>query len=83
MPAAAADLQRALAIARKLQGDKPYSSHTGRTLAALQRLQSGRGQTDQARRSAELAAEQLRRALGAEHPETKQALAATSVRSTP
>jgi len=83
LDAAAADLERALALARKLQGDKPYSSHTGRTLAALHRLQIARGYTDQARRSAEQAALQLGSALGAEHPETKQALAAASVRSTP
>lgn len=81
--AAAADLKRALALARRLQGDKPYSSHTGRTLAALQRLQSARGQGDEARRSATQAAEHLGRALGTGHPETKEALAAASSRDAP
>ena len=81
--AAAADVERALILARKLQGDKPYSSHTGRALWALHRLQRVRGQADEARRSAALAAEHLERALGAEHAETRKAVAATSDRDTP
>jgi len=76
--AAAADLARALALAQRLQGDKPYSSHVGRTLAALQRLQLARGQGDEARRTAAAAAEHLARALGADHPDTRQALAAAA-----
>jgi serine/threonine protein kinase len=67
---AAADLDRALTIARKLQADKPYSSHTGRTLAAMVELHRARGQHDEARGVAAQAAEHLGRALGPEHPET-------------
>jgi hypothetical protein len=60
--AAVTDLARALALAQRLQSDKPYSSHVGRTLAALQRLQLARGQGDEARRMAAAATEHLARA---------------------
>lgn len=79
--AAGADLERALAIARTLQGDKPYSSHVGRTLAALQQLQLARGRAADARRSATEAVRHLERALGPEHPETQLARAAASLPS--
>jgi len=83
LDAAAVDLDRALTIARRLQGDKPYSSHVGRALAGLQSLQQARGQVDEARRTAVQAAEYLTHALGAEHPETRKALAGVSPTSVP
>ena len=76
--AAAADLDLALLIARRLQGDKPYSSHVGRTLAALQKVLVARGQAAQARRVAAEATQALEQALGAEHPETRQTRAAAT-----
>ncbi len=76
--AAAADLDRAMTIARKLQGDKAYSSHTGRTLAALHALQRSRGHHVEARQTAAQAAEHLGRALGPEHPEALEARAASA-----
>jgi len=78
LDAAAADLERALVIARRLQGDKPYSSHVGRTLAAMQKVLAARGRAAQARRVAAEATQALEQALGAEHPETRQTRAAAA-----
>jgi tetratricopeptide (TPR) repeat protein len=78
LDAATADLERGLAIARRLQGDKPYSSHVGRTLAAMQPVLVARGRAEAARRAAAEAAQALEQALGAEHPETRQARAAAA-----
>lgn len=76
LDAATADLERALAIARRPQGDKPYSSHVGRTLAAMAPLLAARGRAAEARRVAAEAAQALEQALGAAHPETRRARAA-------
>ncbi|MFO1326698.1 MAG: serine/threonine-protein kinase [Rubrivivax sp.] len=76
--AAAADLDRALTLARTLQGDKPYSSHVGRTLAGLYPVLLAQGRTDEARRTAAQAAAALERALGADHPDTRRAREAAS-----
>lgn len=67
--AAAADLARAMTLARRLQGDLPASSHVGRVLAAYQRLHAARGDTAAARAAATDAASQLAAALGPDHPE--------------
>ncbi|MEW5879765.1 MAG: serine/threonine-protein kinase [Pseudomonadota bacterium] len=69
---AAADLARALALARELQGGKPYSSHVGLTLAQLQRLHEARGEHAQAQAAATEAAAHLAHALGVDHPETRR-----------
>ncbi|MFN3564712.1 MAG: protein kinase domain-containing protein [Burkholderiaceae bacterium] len=69
---AAADLERALALARKLQGKKPYSSHVGLTLARLQRLHEARGEHVQAQALATEATAHLARGLGPDHPETRR-----------
>ncbi|MBK1715753.1 tetratricopeptide repeat protein, partial [Rubrivivax gelatinosus] len=73
---AASDLARALALARRLQGDLPASSHVGRVLAAYQRLHAARGDADAARAVAVEAGRQLAAALGPDHPEAVAMLAA-------
>jgi serine/threonine-protein kinase len=70
---AATDLDRALKMARALQGDKSYSSHVGLSLAVLHRLQLARGDVDNARRTATEAVVHLTGALGEDHPETRRA----------
>jgi tetratricopeptide (TPR) repeat protein len=69
---AATDLDRALKMARALQGDKPYSSHVGLSLAVLHRLQLARGDVDNARRTATEAVVHLTGALGEDHPEARR-----------
>lgn len=69
---AAADLDRALKLARELQGNKPYSSHVGLTLAQWQRLHEARGEPAQAKAAATEAAVHLMQALGDAHPETRR-----------
>jgi len=69
---AAADLERALALARRLQGDKPHSAHTGLTLASLARLHALQGRTAQAQAQAQQALEHLVPMLGEAHPETQR-----------
>ena len=70
---AATDLDRALKMARALQGDKSYSSHVGLSLVVLHRLQRARGDVDNARRTATEAVVHLTGALGEDHPETRRA----------
>ena len=70
---AATDLDRALKMARALQGDTSYSSHVGLSLAVLHRLQLARGDVDNARRTATEAVVHLTGALGEDHPETRRA----------
>jgi tetratricopeptide (TPR) repeat protein len=69
---AAADLDRALKLARKLQGDKPHSSHVGLSLAGLHRLQLARNDVEGARRTGLEAVAHLAAALGEDHPETQR-----------
>lgn len=70
---ACADAERALPIAHGLQRDQPYSAHTGRALAALARCQQARAESAAARVSAEQAAINLAKTLGADHPDTQWA----------
>jgi tetratricopeptide (TPR) repeat protein len=72
---ARADAQRALEIARALQGERPASAHTGLSLALQSRIQDAAGNTSAGTKLAQEAALQLRKALGPEHPETKRMLA--------
>ncbi len=69
---AAADLERALALARRLQGDKPHSGHTGLTLASQARLLASQGQTALAEAQAQQALEHLVPMLGEAHPESQR-----------
>jgi serine/threonine-protein kinase len=73
LDAARADAQRALGIARSVQGDRAYSSMTGLTLALLSRIDSLAGHPDDARREANEALSHLSRGLGDGHPETRRA----------
>jgi serine/threonine-protein kinase len=68
--AAIADAQRALEIARSLQGDKPYSSLSGQALLAQARAHERRGERATTREVAAKALPQLRETLGAAHPDT-------------
>jgi tetratricopeptide (TPR) repeat protein len=70
---ALADAQRDLAVARRLQRDKPYSAYTGRALAMLARVQQARAAPDDAHASASAAALNLSKTLGDDHPDTRWA----------
>lgn len=71
--AARADLERALPLARELQGGKPASVLTGTTLTRLAELQRLEGDLATAARTAAEAVAQLTEAVGADHPETRRA----------
>ena len=68
-----ANANRALEISRSLQGDKPYSSHAGVSLLFIARIESSRGELDDARAHAAEAATHLTEILGPEHPDTLRA----------
>jgi tetratricopeptide (TPR) repeat protein len=73
--AASQDAARAFEIARSVQGGKPFSSLTGLSLSLQARIEVERERRDEARRLARLALDQLTRALGPDHPETRRARA--------
>ena len=68
------DLHRALDLL--LRGAQPgeYSAYVGRAELVLARVLSSEGKAAEARREAQLAAEQLTRAEGPDHPETLAAV---------
>ena len=68
--AALADIDRALQLSRAVQGGRPYSALTGRTLAVAARIHAERGAAADARAAAAEAATHLNATLGAQHPET-------------
>jgi len=74
LAAAEADLHRSLGLlaAKAQPGD--YSMYVGRAELTLARVLSAQGRVADARREAQLAAQQLTRSEGAEHPETRTAL---------
>jgi eukaryotic-like serine/threonine-protein kinase len=71
--AAIADARRALAISRRLQGDKPASSLTGLSLLTIARIEESRGDREAARLAAKEALPHLRETLGPEHPDARRA----------
>lgn len=71
--AAMADAERALEIARRLQGDKPYSSLSGTSLLLMSRIDESRGNEAKAIEMANQAVPQLTETLGAEHPDVRRA----------
>lgn len=73
LKAARADAQRALAIAREVQGEKSHSSLTGLALSLLARIREQEGLRFEARTAAAEAVAHLSETLGAEHPETLRA----------
>jgi hypothetical protein len=73
MDLAMADATRDVQVARRLQRDKPYSSFTGRALAALARCQQARDAKSYARATAAAAAINLSTTLGDDHPDTRWA----------
>jgi serine/threonine-protein kinase len=73
---ALADAQRAVRIARVIQGDKRYSAFTGLALLALARVEQARGEPAASRAAAQEAVPHLSAILGDQHAETIQARAA-------
>jgi serine/threonine-protein kinase len=73
LPGATADTRRAVEIAEKLQGGKPFSSLTGQSLLQLAEIQSVEGERTQAQATAKQALEHLTQTLGAEHPDALRA----------
>lgn len=78
-----ADLHRALDLL--LAGAQPgdYSVYVGRAELSLARVLSSEGKTADARRMAQLAAQQLTKAEGEDHPETRAALELSKAPQTP
>jgi tetratricopeptide (TPR) repeat protein len=70
--AAMADARRALEVSRTLQGDKPYSSHTGTALAMMALIHESTGDLAAARTVATEAVPHLVETLGTNHPETRR-----------
>ena len=70
---AESDARRALALQRAQERPGDYSSYTGEAYLALARALRGEGKIGDARAAARLAAEQLRKAVGADHPDTRAA----------
>lgn len=69
-----ADLRRALDLLLVDARPSDYSTYVGRAQLGLARVLSAEGKAGEARREASLAAAQLTRAEGAEHPETLSAV---------
>jgi serine/threonine protein kinase len=67
---AAHDAERAVGVAKKLQGGKQYSSLTGQSLLSLARVRAGEGKNDEAKRLAREAQLNLSDTLGSQHPDT-------------
>jgi len=81
--AAMADARRALEVSRKLQGEKPYSSHTGVALSLMARIHESGADHAAARIAAGEAVPNLVETFGRDHPETlraRQFAAATAVK---
>ena len=73
LDAALSDAQRAVQMARSLQGTMARSSLTGLALMSVARVQERRGEVAQARKAAAEAVTHLTDTLGDEHPETQKA----------
>lgn len=73
LSAADADARQALALLEAGAQPGDYSSYTGRAYLTLARVLSAEGKAADARSAARRAAQQLEKALGAEHPETRAA----------
>jgi len=71
--AALQDAERALAIARKLQGDNPHSRLTGLASLLISQVHAKQGQSEQARAAAQQAFTQLSNALGPQSSDTRLA----------
>jgi serine/threonine protein kinase len=78
--AAMADARRALEISRKLQGDKPYSSHTGVALSLVARIRESGGDPGAAKSEAAEAVSHLVETFGADHPQTREAQQFATIR---
>jgi serine/threonine-protein kinase len=72
-PAAEADARKALALLGKDAQPADYSIYSGRAQLTLARALSAQGKAGEARDSAQAAAQQLEKALGPEHPDTRAA----------
>jgi tetratricopeptide (TPR) repeat protein len=71
--AAMEDAQRALEVAKSLQGDKPHSSYTGQALLLVAQLRERLGDHAAAKEAAETALPNLLNTLGDEHPACQSA----------
>jgi hypothetical protein len=68
-----ADARRALALLEAGAQRDDYSSYTGRAYLTLARVLSAEGKASEAGSAALHAAQQLGKAVGADHPETRSA----------
>jgi hypothetical protein len=73
LPAAEQDARRALALLAQGAPPGEFSSFVGESYLVLARTLNAAGRTTEARSDAQLAAEQLRKALGPNHPDTRAA----------
>jgi tetratricopeptide (TPR) repeat protein len=73
LPAAIRDAEAALAIARALQGERPYSLQTGLSWLLLAQLRRETGDASGARAAGQTAADHLVPMLGAEHRDSQLA----------
>lgn len=73
LSAADTDARQALALLEAGAQPGDYSSYTGRAYLTLARVLSAEGKASEARSAAQRAAQQLEKAVGAEHPETRAA----------
>jgi tetratricopeptide (TPR) repeat protein len=70
---AQADARKALEIAERLQGGKPFSVDTGLGYLTLGRILRESGDAQSARTALQSAAKHLANSVGAEHPDTQLA----------
>jgi len=73
LAAAERDARQAVALKRAAGQPGDFSSSTGRSYLTLARVLSAEGKAAEARAAAQEAWEQLRKALGADHPDTRAA----------
>jgi eukaryotic-like serine/threonine-protein kinase len=73
LSAAEADARQAIALLEVGVQPGDYSSYTGRAYLTLARVLNAEGKASEARSAAQRAAQQLEKALGAEHPEARAA----------
>jgi tetratricopeptide (TPR) repeat protein len=80
---AAADANRALALVQSKAQPNSFSSTLGYAHLAVARVLEAQGKHEQARSEAALAAQNLQKCLGADHPETRAAVQLAALDSKP
>jgi len=83
LPPAEQDVRRAVALMQSEAQTGDFSSSTGRAYLTLARTLSAEGKGEQARAAARVAADQLQKALGSQHPDTRAAEELSQTREPP